>query len=58
MSVFDNMLSQYKVKLTLAKRIKSVDINAVKNDVMPFLKNPKDTEIWSENYFLELARLI
>jgi len=43
------------LKLALAKRIKSVDINAVKKDVMPFLKNPEDAEIWSEGYFLELA---
>jgi len=43
------------LKLSLAERIKSVDINAVKNDVMPFLKNPQDIEIWSKNYFLELV---
>ena len=46
------------LKLSLAKRIKSVDINAVKSDVMPFLKNPQDTEIWSEDYFLELVELV
>jgi len=46
------------LKLALAKRIKSVDINAVKNDVMPFLKNPQDTEIWGKTYFLELAKRI
>jgi hypothetical protein len=43
------------LKLALAKRIKSVDINAVKNDIMPFLKNPKSIEIWTEGYFLELV---
>jgi len=43
------------LKQSLAKRIKSVDINAVKSDVMPFLKNPQGIEIWSENYFLELV---
>jgi predicted nucleotidyltransferase component of viral defense system len=47
--------NEKSLKLALSKRIKSVDINAVKNDIMPFLKNPKDTEIWSENYFLELV---
>jgi len=46
------------LKLSLAERIKSVDINAVKSDVMPFLKNPQDTEIWNENYFLELAERV
>ncbi len=43
------------LKLALANTIKSVDINAVKNDVTPFLKNPNSTEIWSEDYFLELV---
>jgi len=43
------------LKLALANTIKSVDINAVKNDVTPFLKNPHSTEIWSEDYFLDLV---
>ena len=43
------------LKFALSKRIKAVDINAVKNDVMPFLKNPHGTKIWSKDYFLELA---
>jgi len=46
------------LKLSLAKRIKSVDINAVKNDVMPFLKNLQDIEIWSEDYFLKLVERV
>jgi len=46
------------LKQALERRIKSVDISSVKSDVMPFLKNPQGTEIWSENYFLELARRI
>jgi len=46
------------LKLALANIIKSVDINAVKNDVTPFLKNPHSTEIWSEDYFLELVGIL
>jgi len=43
------------LKLALANTIKSVDINAVKRDVTPFLKNSQSTEIWSEDYFLDLV---
>jgi predicted nucleotidyltransferase component of viral defense system len=46
------------LKLALAKRIKSVDISAVKNDIMPFLKKTQSIEIWSEDYFLELAKRV
>ncbi|MDR2999698.1 MAG: nucleotidyl transferase AbiEii/AbiGii toxin family protein [Fibromonadaceae bacterium] len=43
-------------KQALTKRIKSVDVKSVLSDVLPFLKNPKNTEIWSTDYFLELVR--
>jgi len=46
------------LKIALAKRIKSVDINAVKKDVTPFLKNPSSIKIWSEDYFLELVKVL
>ncbi len=51
MNAFDDIY----LKLALANTIKSVDINAVKRDVTPFLKNPQSTEIWSEDYFLDLV---
>lgn len=33
----------------------STDIKQVKNDVRPFLKNPHDLDIWSNDYFIQLA---
>ena len=33
-------------------------IKQVKADVMPFIKNPKDMTIWSNEYFLQLAKMI
>jgi hypothetical protein len=42
----------------LRERILKTDINAVKNDVRPFLKNPADMNIWSTDYFLQLADMI
>lgn len=45
-------------KELLKERISSTDIKAVKNDVMPFLKNPSELEIWSTDYFLQLVDFI
>lgn len=39
----------------LKDKFASTDIKLVKNDVRPFLKNPHDLDIWSNNYFLQLA---
>lgn len=42
----------------LRKRIAETDINLVKSDVLPFLKNTSDTAIWDREYFLQLANYI
>jgi predicted nucleotidyltransferase component of viral defense system len=42
-------------KNVLKKRIEKTNIEAVKNDVRPFLKNPSEMEVWSTEYFLQLA---
>lgn len=39
----------------LAERLSSADINQVKADVLPFIRNPRELEIWSNEYFLQLA---
>ena len=33
-------------------------IKQVKANLMPFIKNPKDMTIWSNEYFLQLAKMI
>lgn len=42
----------------LKERLATTDINMVKRDVEPFIKNPQDLKIWSNDYFLQLADLI
>ena len=42
----------------LAERLSSADINQVKADVLPFIRNPRELEIWSNEYFLQLARML
>lgn len=42
----------------LKERLATSDINQVKADVLPFVRNPKELEIWSNDYFLQLANMI
>jgi hypothetical protein len=42
----------------LRNRISQVDISLLKNDVLPFLKNRDEIEIWSQDYFLQLVGLM
>lgn len=46
----------FMVKLN--DRLSTADINQVKADVLPFVRNPKELDIWSNDYFLQLAQLI
>lgn len=39
----------------LKERLSSTDINMVKRDVLPFIQNTKELDIWSNDYFLLLA---
>lgn len=42
----------------LHNRLETTDIQQVKADVLPFVKNPRDLDIWSNEYFLQLAQRI
>lgn len=42
----------------LKERLGSTSISLVKQDVMPFVRNPEDIKIWSNDYFLQLADMI
>jgi hypothetical protein len=39
----------------LKERFTSTNIDMVKRDVLPFIQNPKELDIWSSDYFLQLA---
>ena len=47
-----------KFRKMLKERIAKTNIDAVRNDVRPFLKTPQETEIWSTEYFSQLADMI
>ena len=42
----------------LKEKLALADMAQVKNDVRPFLKNANDIDIWSNDYFLQLADMI
>ncbi|MBR6285632.1 MAG: nucleotidyl transferase AbiEii/AbiGii toxin family protein [Bacteroidaceae bacterium] len=42
----------------LRTRLSTADINQVKADVLPFIRNPKELDIWSNDYFLQLADMM
>ena len=43
-------------KTALKERLATTNIEDVKTDVRPFLKNdPRELDIWSNDYFLQLA---
>ena len=50
--------SQEEFLVDLEQRLRSADINQVKADVLPFIKNPTEMDIWSNDYFLQLAKMI
>ncbi len=52
----DITLESFKKKLK--DRLCCTDINQVKADVLPFIKNSKEMEIWSNSYFMQLADMV
>lgn len=48
-------LGEQEFRLLLTQKIKSLDIENAKLDVLPFIEDAKILDIWSQNYFLQLA---
>ena len=42
----------------LEQRISSLDFEKVKEDIVRFIPDPEQLEIWSQTYFLQLVRKI
>jgi predicted nucleotidyltransferase component of viral defense system len=51
-------LSRDEFTKILTERLATTDINMVKKDVLPFVKNQSELEIWSNDYFVQLASMI
>jgi len=57
-AIAENDFSVENFKNLLKERILKTDINTVKNDIRPFIKNPAEMDIWSTEYFLQLTDMI
>lgn len=56
---FNNeVLDKESFILRLKERLASANMNQVKRDVLPFVKNPRELDIWSNEYFIQLADMI
>ena len=51
-------ISPESFKTKLIERLSTADIKQVKDDVLPFVRNPKELDIWSNDYFVQLAEMI
>lgn len=51
-------LNFIEFKKRLKEHLATTDITQVKADVLPFVKNPKELDIWSNDYFLQLAEMM
>ena len=51
-------MSKEDFKERLLERLSSTNVEQVKQDVTPFMKNREETAIWSNGYFLQLAEMI
>lgn len=51
-------LTKDNIKKLLLKRIENLDIQKAKNDILPFIKEPKELELWSKEFFVEIVESI
>ncbi|MFR9620186.1 MAG: nucleotidyl transferase AbiEii/AbiGii toxin family protein [Rikenellaceae bacterium] len=51
-------MSQSEFLDMLKERLSTTDIDMVKRDVEPFLHNKKELDIWSNDYFVQLADMV
>jgi predicted nucleotidyltransferase component of viral defense system len=49
------IMSKQNLAKLLTDRIQVIDPKLARDDVMRFIKNPKDLDIWSQSYFQDLA---
>ena len=56
---FNNEVIEPDAFITQLKdRLASANMNQVKSDVLPFVKNTKELDIWSNDYFVQLADMM
>lgn len=51
-------LTQQSIKELLLQRIDSLDVAKAKNDVQPFIKDKREIELWSQEFFISIVNNI
>lgn len=51
-------IGQAEFMAQLKDRLASANINQAKSDALPFVRNPKELDIWSNDYFVQLADMM
>ena len=51
-------MTREQFRTLLEQKLATADINVVKADVAPFVLNPRELEIWSNDYFLQVSRMM
>jgi len=51
-------LSKETIKNLLLQRIESLDVEKAKNDIQPFIKDMREIELWSKEFFLSVIENI
>ncbi len=54
----DEEVTPESFKEKLIERLATADIKQVKADVLPFVRNPRELDIWSNDYFVQLAEMV
>ncbi len=49
-------LNETSLRQHLNERFASVDFDQAKRDVLPFIKNPEDVKIWSQDFFASITK--
>jgi len=53
-----NELTKQNIKELLLQRIESLDVAKAKNDVQPFIKDMREIELWSKEFFIAIIENI
>lgn len=56
--IYSEGFTENEFKTLLENKIQSLNFDLVRKDVSPFIKNQRQMDIWSQEYFLQLAKMI
>lgn len=55
--VENSPLTREKLKILLTEAVNFADIDALKHDVVPFIADKSELDLWNKSFFLEAVKL-